>query len=168
MSNIKLATASGGSVTLTTANVSGDVVVTLPSDNSVLVGEAGLSATTAARRGNWTPTLNASGGASISLASPSGTWVLNQESATLWFSIVEATNLAETNYYDIGNIPVIPAIGQQMVGVASSASSSTNSMQRSTYAISVSKETSTLKVYVSPVADFQNTDTIYGSVTYLI
>lgn len=111
---------------------------------------------------------DASGGASINLASASGTWVLNQESATLWFSIVGATNLAETNYYDIGNIPVIPAISQQMVGVASSASSSTNSMQRSACAISLPKETSTLRVYVSPVADFQNTDTIYGSVTYLI
>lgn len=136
--------------------------------NQGKVVEVGRSTRGAARRGNWTPTLNASGGASISLASASGTWVLNQESATLWFSIVGATNLAETNYYDIGNIPVIPAISQQMVGVASSASSSTNSMQRSTYAISLSKETSTLRVYVSPVADFQNTDTIYGSVTYLI
>lgn len=48
MSNIKLRTAAGGSVTLTPENVTGDVTLTVPGDNSTLVSAADLSASTGA------------------------------------------------------------------------------------------------------------------------
>lgn len=44
MSNIKLRTAAGGSVTLTPENVSGDVTLTVPGDNSTLVSAADIAA----------------------------------------------------------------------------------------------------------------------------
>lgn len=55
MSNIKLRTAAGGSVTLTPENVAGDVTLTVPGDNSTLVSAADLSASTGASGVGYLP-----------------------------------------------------------------------------------------------------------------
>lgn len=55
MSNLKLRTAAGGSVTLTPENVAGDVTLTVPGDNSTLVSAADLSAFTGASGVGYLP-----------------------------------------------------------------------------------------------------------------
>jgi len=116
--------------------------------------------------GTWTPVVKSSGGSTIATSSATGRWVKNGRQLTVWFDITASVDLTEPNYYTVTGMPNLPQFASNGAGQVSSATNATNANQKDVFAVDAT--TSELRVRVSTQANFSNSDSFSGCVTYII